>query len=154
MLTCFVCKKVINDPESLFRHIKVEHKICGNNCRVQCTLCWRIFSNFSTFKANVSRCFAAAEAVDDASEASEAEVDPALYMYAVDIEILDFEAKLRESVLKLACGLSAKMNWPRQDVFTTLSEIKNTFVMELISGIRLQLLMQTLRVLCFTKFIY
>lgn len=63
MLTCVVCKKVIDNPELLFRHIKEEHKICGNNCKVQCTLCWKTFSNFSTFKTNVSKCFA--EAVDD-----------------------------------------------------------------------------------------
>lgn len=50
MLTCFKCKKVINDPESLFRHIKEEHKISGKRCAVQCTLCWATFTDFSTFQ--------------------------------------------------------------------------------------------------------
>lgn len=115
MLICCVCKDVINNPQTLFRHIKEVHKICGNNCAVQCTLCWKKFSNFSTFKNHVLKCFATSETVEDC------EVDPALYTYAVDTEICNFESLLKKAALELACGLSAKMNWARKDVYTTIS---------------------------------
>lgn len=135
MLTCFVCKIVINNPDLLFDHIKKEHKICGNNCKVQCTLCWKKLSTFSTFKVHVRRCFDNAQAVTDEEDAEEVEVDPELYMYAIDTQICNFQSKFRKSVLKLVCGLSAKMNWARQDVFTTMSEVKNTLISQIISGI-------------------
>jgi hypothetical protein len=127
MLTCFKCKKVFNNPTTLFQH----HKICGNNCMVQCTLCWKKFSSFSTFKTNVTKCFAAIATIEIPENV---DVDPALFAYAVSEEISDFETTMRKATLKLACGLSAKMNWPRQDVFTTISEFKNTFLAKVISG--------------------
>lgn len=131
-MTCFKCKQVFNDPETLFVHIKQVHKICGRNCLVQCTLCWKKFSCFSTFKSNVLRCYAASEAARDDEDVKNVEVNPALYAYAVDTDICNFETNLRNAALKLACGLSAKMNWPRQDVFTTISEFNN-YISEIIS---------------------
>ncbi len=142
MLTCFKCMEPINNPAELFRHIKEVHKICGNNCRVQCTLCWKAFTNFATFKSNVLQCFDAIESDEDE------EVDPALYMYAVDAGICNFETTLRKAAVKLACGLSAKMNWPRQDVFTAMSEVKNTFISIVASGISIRFCVHTFACIC------
>lgn len=130
MLTCFKCKKVINDPETLFRHIKDDHKICGENCEVQCTLCWREFSRYSSFKRHVLNCYVNVSPFDEDEEIP----DPALYKYAVDEEISNFEETLNKAAVELVCTLSAKMNWPRQDIFTTVVAFKKTFISRVISG--------------------
>lgn len=95
-------------------------------------LCFNTFSNFSSFKKNVLRCFEAAGGSEEDEDADDV-IDHA-YMYAVDPKISKFEITIRDAVLKMACGLSAKMIWPRKDEFTTISEFKNTFIPVVVSG--------------------
>lgn len=58
--------------------------------------------------------------------------DPRLYKYAVDEQVLNYEEKLNKANIELVCGLAAKMNWPRKDVFDTIAMIKKLYVSTLI----------------------
>ncbi len=126
MLTCFKCKKEICDPATLFSHVKDDHKICGDNCNVQCTICWKTFTDFKSFKRNVLKCFD--------TMPNDYVPDPLLYRYADDEEILNCEVKLNKAIIELTCDLSAKMNWPRKDVFAAIAKFNKLYVSTLISG--------------------
>lgn len=127
MLRCFKCMLVFNDPQELFDHIKKQHKICGKNCEVQCTLCGKCFPNFSTFKSHVLVCFAKTPA--------EVNIVPETYYYSVEEDVCRFEKNLKKAALELVCSLCSNMRSPRCEIYNTIAEFKKTYISKIISGI-------------------
>lgn len=101
MVPCFLCD-VSLDPESLFKHIKNEHR---NVLEYTCLLCFTSFSRFSVYKNHVRSCN-----LPDGET-----VDPEIHALFVDRndEIENFKNIMNKSALQLACKLSANMNFPR-----------------------------------------
>lgn len=143
MLTCFICKKLdqaINDPASLFLHIKNSHKI-KDISTFQCTFkqCRSTFSSFSSFKRHVGRCVASnpnseRESEPESEPVSEEITDPEMYLYAVDNDVLNFQKEINSAALKLACSLCANTNSPRSETFVTIAAVRKTYVSKIISG--------------------
>lgn len=131
MLTCFVCKIVINNPEELFRHIKKDHKICGESCMVQCTLCGSVFTSFATFKKNVLSCFGKMPIVEEVAES----LDPDLYSNSVDADVLNFEKALNNGALELVCGMCSNMNSSRIAIYNAISAYVRIYMSIIVSGI-------------------
>lgn len=134
MLTCFICKKAINDPETLFSHIKESHRI-KDNSPFQCTFrqCRSIFSNFSSFKRHVRRCVARIPDNEPESEPEEI-IDPEMYVYSVDNDVSHFQKAMNTAALELACSLCANMNLPRCEVYKTIAVFQKTYVTKITSG--------------------
>ncbi len=129
MLTCFVCKLEINDPEKLFSHIKKIHGICGNDCACQCTLCGKLFTKFSRFKTHIEMCFA--------NTPVEITIHPDTYEYAVDEAVCRFDEKLKKAALELVCSLASNMRSPRSEIFTVVAAVRKIYLPEIVSGIQI-----------------
>lgn len=118
LLTCFKCKEVQNDPESLFNHLKVIHKLCGTRAKFECTMCWSSFEHFSSFKTNVRSCFQ--KYLEDDPEI----LDDDMYTDLDDQEVFVFREKLKKTAIEMVCQMSSNMSRPRKDVYDTIIEFK------------------------------
>lgn len=117
MFACYVCKKRVDDADTLFSHIKDDHPISFKEHKFECRAheCLAEFSNFSSFKRHVRRCYEKPsnhENLPQNNEASE------LFTNSIDENLLNFEETLNEAVLKFVCGLCSNMKFTsKRDIF-------------------------------------
>ena len=131
MLVCFVCRIPSDTPELLFEHIKRNHK---KSPKYQCTeqTCVGMkFSDFSAFKKHVLRCFGKRSVNEELPDPI---IPAGLFVYAIDNDVLQFKSGLNRGALELVCSLSAQMNTPRGEVYTTIDKVKSYYLTKLIAG--------------------
>lgn len=138
-MRCFICLTVFNDPENLFNHLKVVHKICGQS-DFKCD-CLAEFDNFGGFKKHVRKCFHKNIQVDHQAEQPEgvSSIDEAFEMYSDLImeysdEIADFKELVRKIALEMVLDMSANMSIPRNLVFRTISNFQTMITKTFIHG--------------------
>lgn len=134
MLKCFVCDNNFEAPQLLFEHIKQSHKKKG---RYQCTeaICnGMVFSDFSTFKKHVLRCFGKRQTNEDMN--NDEHIIPAeLFSYAISQEGLKFQTSLNKAALEFVSSLCANMNSSRKEVFLIINKLKQIYLAKIVAGI-------------------
>lgn len=133
MFTCYVCKKRIDDADTLFSHIKHDHPISFKEHKYECRAreCFQEFSNFSSFKRHVRRCHEKPSNSENLPQYHEAFE---LFTNSIDENLLNFEETLNEAVLKFVCGLCSNMNTPRKEIYYTIAQFKETYLSKLVAG--------------------
>lgn len=138
-MRCFVCLVVFNSPEDLFNHLKVVHKICGQQDFI-CG-CLAEFDNFGGFKKHVRNCFHKNIQVDHQAEQPEGvrSIDEAFEMYSdltkeYSDEIADFKELVRKTALEMVLDMGANMSIPRNLVFQTITKFQTLITKTYIHG--------------------
>lgn len=131
-MKCFKCPKDFTDLELYFSHIKDFHGICGKSEHV-CSICFNTFMDSSRFKRHVKSCFAQRNVRVNVDIAHEQEVYDTLIGQDNNVDILNFKEDIESGALSLVLKMGAKMNFPRSEVYATVSDV-TSFVAILAKG--------------------
>lgn len=135
-MRCFQCLQRVNNPEDLFDHLRIVHKIKGNY-DYKCCFCPSEFDASGSFKTHIRNCYKKNKEKNQVEQPEETSMDEAfeihhdMAMEYLDI-VADFKDLVRKSALNMILKMSANMNIPRNLVFNQINDfemfIKNTIV--------------------------
>lgn len=125
-MKCFKCPKDFDNVEIFFVHLKNKHRIQGT-VRCTCTLCFKLFGDFSVYKRHVGTCSTKNGMITDE------ELYKILIGYEFNEDLEQFTDRLKKNALKLILNLCAKSNFPRNAAFEIILQFQ-LFIVEICNG--------------------